>query len=125
MDARAWGLTDGPRRALQQTADGVTIVLHPADFVAAVSFGAEHIEVRTHLDYTKFGNIDPELVWGPAWVQDKTKTIRVQCLSLQSAGTACKAPNRATRADAEAYCRVIAATQCRARRYWACRGPPC
>ena len=54
-----------PLRRLQQE-NGVAIVNEPADFVTAVTFGEDHIELRTHLDYTLFAQVEGELerVWG-------------------------------------------------------------
>lgn len=68
-----------PLRRLQQE-DGVAIVVHPADFVTAIAFGYEHIELRGHLDYTLFAQVERERVWGPVLFPSTVKTLKVRLL---------------------------------------------
>lgn len=69
-----------PLRRLQQE-NGVAIVYHPADFVTAIAFGEEHIELRAHLDYTLFAQVEQERVWAPVLFPASIKTLKVRVLS--------------------------------------------
>lgn len=74
-----------PLRRLQQE-NGVAIVQQPADFVTALAFGEEHIELRSHLDYTLFAHVEQERVWAPVLFPETVKTLKVRvtpCSSLQ------------------------------------------